>query len=150
MIRAALAGFWLVAVTLASTYAGVYLKTRPTTQAAATGHAGKQELKKIKPISVPIISGGVLKGYFSAEFSYLAEAADPHEAGLDPESFIVHEAFRLIYSNNELDFAHLEKPDLEVLTKQLTASVNARLGSNRIKETLVRNVTFVAKDDLSH
>lgn len=148
MLRYLLVGIWACLVALGSTYGGVLLKARRAAAAQEAPHDAKSELKKVKPITVPVISGGALKGYVSAEFSFLAEAGDTHEAGVDPESFIMDEAFRLIYSDNKLDFSRLEKLDIDALTRQIAAKVNARLGGSRIKEVLVKNLVFVPKDDL--
>lgn len=148
MIRAIAAGIWVVAVTLGATYAGAYLKLLASHPATSEHSPAKLEVKKVKPISVPVISDGKLTGYVSAEFSYVADAAKTEHAALDPESFIMNEAFRLLYSQNDVDFTHFEKPDLENLTRQITENVNARLGSERIKQILVKNMTFVPKDEL--
>jgi hypothetical protein len=148
MMRFLLIGMWVCFVTLASTYGGVFLKARQASSSSAATHAVKLEVKKVKPITVPMILGGQLKGYVSAEFSFLTEVGDKHDTALDPESFIMEEAFRLIYSDNKLDFSHLEKVDIDLLTKQITANVNARLGVARVKETHVKSLAFVPKEDL--
>lgn len=150
MARMLLIGLWVCVVTLAATYGGVYWKRLPSSGSSGGEHSEKLEVKKVKPITVPVISGGALKGYVSAEFSLLTAAGDKHAPALDPESFLMDEAFRLIYSDNKLDFDHLEKVDLDALTKTITARVNERMGSARIKETLVKNFAFVRKEDLPH
>lgn len=148
MARTVLIGFWVCMVTLASTYGGVWWKQRPSSAGAGGEHAQKLEVKKVKPISVPVISQGVLKGYVSAEFSFLTVAGDTHSATLDPESYLMDEAFRLIYSDDKLDFDRLEKIDLDALTRKITARVNERMGSAQIKEALVKHFAFVHKEDL--
>jgi hypothetical protein len=147
MVRMLIVGLWACLVTLGATYGGAYWRTRPSAE-RAEAHAEKLEARKIKPISVPIIAGGVLKGYVSAEFTYVGAAADKHDPGLDPESFVMDEAFRLIYADNKIDFSNVQKTDLNALTAQITANVNQRLGKTVLKETLVRNITFVAREDV--
>lgn len=149
MIRTLGVGIWVGFVALASTYAGAYLQTHRAAPAEAD-HAAKAEVKKVKPITVPVISGGVLKGYVSVEFMFVVDVSDNHGMEIDPESFLMDEAFRLIYSDNKLDFGRLDKVDIDKLTKQITVNVNARLGAKRIKETLVKNLTFVPKEDIPH
>jgi hypothetical protein len=147
MMRSLLIGLWTCAVALGATYGGAQLKQRASVTAAAD-HAPKLEVKKVKPITVPIIAAGTLKGYVSAEFSFVTEAGDKHGGALDPEIFLMDEAFRLIYSDNALDFEHIDKIDLSVLTKRITEKVNEHAGVTRIKETLVKNFAFTAKEDL--
>ncbi|MGJ0391830.1 MAG: flagellar basal body-associated protein FliL [Methylocystis sp.] len=150
MIRTLLIGLWCGLVALLATYGGAYWQEHRAS-APATEAPVKTEVKKVKPISVPVISGGLLKGYVSVEFMFVMEAGEGHGgAGVDPEGFLIDEAFRLIYSDTKVDFAKLERVDIDALTKQITANVNARLGAPRIKETLVKNLTFVPKEDIPH
>jgi hypothetical protein len=151
MVRTSLLGLWCGLVALASTYGGVYWQEHRGDSAVAAVHPVKTEVKKVKPISVPVISGGMLKGYVSVEFMFVMEASDSHESNqVDPEGFLMDEAFRLIYSDNKIDFSKLEKVDIDALTKQITENVNSRLGGKRIKETLVKNLTFVPREDIPH
>jgi len=151
MMRSLLIGLWTCAVALGATYGGAVWKQRASVTAGSE-HAPKLEVKKAKPITVPIIAGGTLKGYVSAEFSFVTEASDKHgdksSGALDPEIFLMDEAFRLIYSDNALDFDHIDKIDLAALTKRITEKVNEHAGVTRLKETLVKNFAFTAKEDL--
>lgn len=133
-------------MTLAATYGGVYFRAHH--DAPAEEHAEKLEIARIKPITVPIIAEGVVKGYVSAEFNVVAPKLDAHAEALNPESFIMDEAFRLIYSDTKIDFSKLDRADLSSLTKQLAENVNQRLGKAVVKEVLVKNFTFVSSDDL--
>jgi hypothetical protein len=136
-------------VTLASTFGGVYWRMNAGREAAGQ-HEEATEIRAIKPVTVPVIVDGVLKGYISAEFNIVSVKSDSHGAGLAPESFVMDEAFRLIYADAQTDFSHIQKADLTALTTRLTANINQRLGKNRVKETLVKSIAFVAKDDMQH
>lgn len=150
MIRTIASGVLFVVLALASTFGGVYYKTHANAPPDA-GHAtAKKQFKKVKPISVPVIRDGELKGYVSAEFSYLLAQKEGHGDDADPESYILDEAFRQIYSNNDLDFSNIEKIDIVALTKQITANVNTRFGEPVVEETMIRNLNFVAREDLPH
>lgn len=151
MIWTLFIGLWCGLVALGSTYAGAYWQQYKSQAPAEAAHAGKTEVRKVKPISVPVISDGVLKGYVSVEFGFVFEKGDAHGGSeMDPEGFLMDEAFRLIYSDAKINFAKLDRVDLETLTRQITERVNARMGSNRIKETLIKNITFVPKEDIPH
>lgn len=146
MFRTLLIGVWACAITAGATYGGAWWRARR--DAPPAEHEEKLDVKKIRPITVPIISGGALKGYVSAEFSFLGAKQDGHAEGLDPEGFFMDEAFRLIYGDSRIDFTNIQKADLAALTSQLTANVNKRLGAAVVKETLIRNFTFVAREDM--
>jgi hypothetical protein len=143
-----LVGLWVCAVSMASTYAGAYLKTHPLSGVFGGARSQEFEVKKVKPITVPIISGGALKGYIAAEFSYLRGDGYQRDDVIDPESYFMDEAFRLIYADNTIDFYKIEKFDLAVLTKKITDRVNERMGAPVLKETLVKNFTFVPREDM--
>lgn len=150
MNQALIVGIWACLVTLGGAYGGVYWRQHKSDSAAAAAHEEKLEPRKIKPITVPIIADGVLKGYISAEFSVMSPKADAHEHGpdLDPEGYFMDEAFRLIYAENKIDFSNMQKSDLADLTRRLTANVNQRLGKEFVKETLVKNFAFIPREEL--
>ncbi|PWB81686.1 MAG: flagellar basal body-associated protein FliL [Methylocystaceae bacterium] len=147
MLRLLAIGIWACSVTLASTYGAAYWKTHKVA-ASQDAHAEKLEVRKVKPITVPIISNGTLKGYISAEFSYVVDAPNKSHGSSDPDSYLMDEAFRQIYADNSLDFHHIEKFDLNALTRELTQRVNQRLGSNALKEILVKSFAFIPKEDI--
>ncbi len=150
MLRLLAIGVWTCAVTIASTYSVAYWKSHKGVASAQEAHLEKLEVRKVKPITVPIISDGALKGYISAEFSYVMDISNKSHGSLDPDSYFMDEAFRLIYADNSLDFHHIEKFDLNALTKELTQRINKRLGSSSLKETLVKSFAFVPKEDIPH
>jgi hypothetical protein len=149
MMQSLIIGLWACFVSLGATFGGVYMRTHASASAEAT-HEEKMDIRKIRPITVPIISDGVLKGYVSAEFNIVGPKGDGHGKGLDPESFIMDEAFKLIYAESKIDFTQIKKADLTALTNEITANVNQRLGHMVIKETLIKNITFVSRDDMPH
>ncbi|RTL84696.1 MAG: flagellar basal body-associated protein FliL [Hyphomicrobiales bacterium] len=150
MKQTIIVGLWACAVTLGGAYGGATWRLRAN-NAPTPPHEEKLETHKVKPITVPIISEGALKGYIAAEFSMLSPKTDAHgghEAGLDPEGYFMDEAFRLIYAESKIDFTQIQKTDLAVLTSRITTNVNKRLGRDVIKETLVKSFAFVPRDDL--
>jgi hypothetical protein len=149
MMRTLIIGLWTCAVALGATYAGAQWKQRSATATAAGETAEKYELKKVKPITAPVIVGGALKGYVSAELSFLGKAAHgAHSDGVEPEAFFMDEAFKLLYSENNIDFQHVDKIDLDAFTKRITERVNERLGAGAIKETFVKNLTFIPEENM--
>jgi hypothetical protein len=147
-MRPLLVGLWVCIVTLASTYGGAYWKSHQFTNSSSDSHTEKLEVRKVKAITVPIVSDGAVQGYISGEFSYVVDGSNKSRVALDPESYFMDEAFRRIYANNKLDFHHIEKFDLNELTKEITLHVNQRLGAEYLKETLVKSFTFIPKEEM--
>jgi hypothetical protein len=148
MKQALIVGVWACAVTLGAAYGGAAWRSRPVA-APQPAHEEKLESRRIRPLTVPIIADGVLKGYISAEFSVLGPKAEGH-GEIDPENYFMDEAFRLIYAENKIDFTQMQKTDLAVLTSRITANVNKRTGKNVIKETLVKSFAFIPRDEMQH
>lgn len=97
MMKPMIIGIWGCVATLAGAYGGVYWRTHANDTAKSAAHEEKLETRKIKPITVPIIGNGVIKGYILAEFSLVSPKGDPHDHALDPEGYFLDEAYRLIY-----------------------------------------------------
>ncbi|WGJ15681.1 hypothetical protein QEV83_05310 [Methylocapsa sp. D3K7] len=137
-----------MAVTSAAAYVSSSWVSRNTDSKAPIKWEGNLERRKTIPLNVPMISNGVLEGYIVAQFIYLADARNLNELAMPPDDFITDEAFRLLYSS-KVDFAHLEKYDLQNLTTSLAQKINLRFGKEIIKEVLVEEFTYVPKQDIS-
>ena len=57
------------------------------------------------------------------------------------------EAFRTLYGDPRLDFRHLEKYDMDGLTKKLAAAINARLGEGMVKDVLIQDFSYMPKNE---
>ena len=139
---------WIIAVTSASAYVSSTWRSGSAESGAPVKKGGDLERKKTLPINVPMIANGIVEGYIVAQFIYLADAKNLEALSIPPDDFITDEAFRLLYSG-EVDFAHLEKYNLQGLTKTLAQKINLRLGKEIIKDVLVEEFTYVPKRDIS-
>ena len=99
-------------------------------------------------MNVPIVKDGAVQGYVIAQFVYTVDAEAVKTMSLPPEAYLIDEAFRALYSDDKLDFRKLEKYDLTSLTKQLLQRMHERMNNDVVKEVLVQEFNFVAKDDL--
>ncbi len=153
MIRILFVGVWVLAVALGATYGGAAYHAQKAAEPKEPAPA-KLQVVRVRPVTVPVIVGGVLKGYVSAELAFVREAVEKDKHGaaaaaaIDPESFIMDETFRVIYGENKVDFSHIEKVDLDALTKQIATRVNARLADSPVKEILIKGLAFIPKEDI--
>jgi hypothetical protein len=65
-----------------------------------------------------------------------------------PDPFILDEAFRSIFSDERIDFQHLERFDVASLTAKIRSDVNARFGADLLQDMLVEQFTFVSSDEV--
>jgi hypothetical protein len=149
MLKLILSGIWVCVVTLGSSYAATWWKV---SHSAPVVHeeivVAGIEYKKTKMINVPMIADGAVQGYIMAQFVFTAEAAALKKVTVQPEVFLQDEAFRALYSDEKLDFRHLEKYDITKLTKTLAKKVNERISMELVKEVLIQEFNYVSKDDM--
>jgi flagellar basal body-associated protein FliL len=148
MIKLIVSCIWICFVTAATGYAAAMWQLDHSDAAAAAAAPEKIEYKKTRPLNVPIIAKGTVAGYVVAQFGYTLSTENAKDLAVPPEVFLLDEAFQTIYSDERLDFRHLEKYDVARLTKSLVAKVNKRMGKEVLKDVLVEELNFVAKEDI--
>ena len=148
MIKLIVSAFWICVITLVSSYTAASWKSRGTI--AATGEEALTGLNytKTRPINVPILVDGAVEGYVVAQFVYTGDAATLNQLSVPPDPFILDEAFRTIFSDEHIDFAHLERFDIASLTEKIRTDVNARFGADLLQDMLVEQFTFVTKEEV--
>lgn len=146
MIRLVLSGLWVCFVTLAASYAAANFKVGGRAPAAADQLKGVQ-VQTTPTITVPMIKNGAVQGYVVAQFAFTIEAATRKRLSVPPQVFLSDAAFRTIYSDPSLDFRHLQKYDINKLTRSLIRQTNRKLKGQVIKDILVREFNFVSKED---
>jgi hypothetical protein len=142
-------GVWVLIVALASSYAAAFLDT--TRKPAGTEQAATTlQFDKTRVINVPVISNGSVQGFIVAQFGYTVDAVMMKKMPVSPEVFLLDEAFRTLYSDDHLDFEHLEKYDINKFTKHLVQATNERLGANLVKSVLIQDFTYFSKEETEH
>lgn len=148
MIRVIASCVWLIAATSVSAYVTATWNSGDARDSPQAKQSGAIRRNKTAPINVPMISNGNVQGYIVAQFVYLTDESSLHELSVPPDDFIADEAFRELYTSN-VDFKHLEKYDVERLTKLLAQKTNLRLEKDIIKDILVAEFTFVPAREVS-
>ena len=151
MIKTLAIGLWACAVTLTASYVAATWRSGGAVTAAiiATDPTLKGlEYRKPAPITVPMISDGRLRGYVVAKIVYTANAQALHDFPVDPQPFVLDEAFRRIYTDGKIEFDQMSKYNLGDITAAIKSSVNKRLGSDLIQDVLIDELNYVDKASL--
>jgi hypothetical protein len=149
MMRLIVGGLWICLVTLASGYFAVeHLAARSGDEPQETNYFRGIAYEKTRSLTVPIIAGGAVEGYVVAQFVYTAETRKLRDLGVPPESFILDEAYAMIFSSPNIDFRNLRSFDMKTFLAEITARVNRRLDANIVREMLVEEFNFVDKSQL--
>ena len=144
-MKAFIVGLWVLAVALGTSYAVAVIDIPGKSGAASAKPA--LEVEKTRVINVPMIAGGAVRGFIVAQFAYTVDAAEAKALSVSPDAFLLDEAFRAIYTDDKLDFLHLEKYDIGGLTKRIAAATNTRLGEEVVHDVLVQDFTFISKEE---
>jgi hypothetical protein len=143
-----LGGIWVCAVTSASVYFASW-NAGGASLAPEDAYLQGIDYVKTRQITVPRISEGRIQGYVIARFVFTVDAQTAHAMAVPPEIFVVDEAFRTIYGDENIDFDRLERVDLSGLTSTITQRVNERLQPELVKETLVEQFDYVPYSSLN-
>lgn len=149
-MKAFIIGIWVLIVALGATYASAYFDNLRKAAGTDAVVASVVQAEKTRVINVPMIAGGAVQGFIVAQFGYTVDAAMMKKISVSPEVFILDEAFRTLYSDDHLDFTHIEKYDINKLTAHLIQTTNERLGSNVVKAILIQDFTYFSKQETEH
>lgn len=146
MIKTIALGFWICAVTLASTWAGAHFLGGDSGKAegppAESFFGGLAEVKP-RPVSVPMIVDGAIQGYVMAQLAFTVKKETLDKLSVKPDVFIVDETFKTIYEGESVDFKRLKKQDIEAIAKKIKENVNRRFGSAFVEDVLFEDLNYV-------
>jgi hypothetical protein len=100
------------------------------------------EARKTHEINVPRIKDGAIKGYAVMLLSYTVDLNALKSAAMAPDSILVDEAFRYVYSDDSIDFDHLDRFDFAKMSKALVGAINARVKSDVVVDVGVQEFTY--------
>ncbi len=142
-------GLWAVMVALGATYMAATWESGTTVDVVRSEHEPSGlEFRRPGAITVPMIADGELRGYVVAKVVFTADAKELHAFPMDPQPFVLDEAFRHIYTDGKIEFDHISKYNLDDITTAIKEAVNKRLGADLIKDVLVDELNYVDKETL--
>ena len=142
-------GVWAIVVALIAGYmAATWSPGATVDKVRAEVKPSGLEVRHADAITVPMISGGVLRGYVVAKIAFTADAAAMRNSPIDPQPFVTDEAFRKIYTEGKVEFDHLAKYNLDKITADIKDAVNKRLGADLVKDVLIDELNYVDKAQL--
>jgi hypothetical protein len=148
IVRLVLAGLWACIVTVGVSLALSYWQESHSALAPQQEQTAGLVYEKTRVINVPMIAEGAVQGYVVAQFSFTADATTLRQLSVPPESFVVDEAFRNIYSDETLDFKNLARYDLANFARTVRERVNKRLQAEVLQDVLVQDFNYVSKDQI--
>ncbi|MEN3379782.1 MAG: hypothetical protein V7604_5137 [Hyphomicrobiales bacterium] len=148
MIKLFMSGAWVCLITLAAAYGISQWVASGGKLMVRKDYLEGLEYEKTRMINVPMIVDGAVQGYIAAQFVFTVDAKTVRQLSVPPDPFVVHEAFRRIYSEERIDFKNLKKQDLVPLLKGIKQDVNERMQANIVQDVLIEEFNYISKDDL--
>ena len=147
MMKLLLVGVWASIVSLGAAFGMLQWQKLGEAAKAGEGEA-KVEEYRTKAINVPIIGAGTIQGYIVAQFVLTVDATVLAKVPVNPEVYVLDEAFKTIYAGEQVNFQDMKKQDLPLLAKKLGENVNKRLGLEIVRDVLIDQLSYIPKKDM--
>ena len=103
MMKLLLAGLWASAVSLAAAFGMLQWQRSGAPVTSVEAETTIEEFRT-KAINVPIIGDGTIQGYMVAQFVFTVDAAALRKIPVNPEVYVLDEAFKTIYAGEQVNF----------------------------------------------
>jgi hypothetical protein len=147
-IRMVAVAVWSILISFASAYAIDQWRTGQWSKAASSGSTtAKLASHKLRPVTIPIISDGVVQGYVIVHAGFVADEKLTKALSVKPETYLHDEVFRTFYAADRLDLNKLSRQNLTALIGEIRDSTNRRLGASVVADVLVHDINYILKDE---
>ncbi|KQW31711.1 hypothetical protein ASE36_05650 [Rhizobium sp. Root274] len=138
-------GLWVCIVTLGAVYGSIYLATAP---AAPSAEAEKPALELVRgePITIPVLAGGDVQGYFLTRISFMMDKEKIKGQKLPVTEMMTDELFTLLVGNKMVDIANVGAFDVMAFRDEVKTEMNARLGEGMVDQVMIEQLDYVSKD----
>ena len=147
MIKLLAIGLWASIVTLGAVF-GVMQWQKGDRGGGSVDAEARFEEFRTKTINVPIIGHGAIQGYMVAQFVFTVDSAVLRTLAVNPEVYVLDEAFKTIYAGEQINFENMKKQDLPALAKALADNVNKRLGVPIVQDVLIDQLSYIPKSEM--
>ncbi|MDA4847565.1 hypothetical protein [Hoeflea poritis] len=148
MIKLAISGVWICAVTLASVYFSLQVASETSNPKEETEFFGGLDYVRSDLMSIPAIYDGEVRGYFITRLVYTAEPEILNSLSLPPEMLITDELFSLLVGERVIDLTRVEQFDLDAFRIVVRDRLNDRLKKKVFHEVLVEQMEFLTKAEV--
>ena len=150
MIKFVAAAVWIVLATLGAVFfafqsAGA--KSEGAKPEKASMMAGLDYVKT-EIISVPLIHGGTVTGYFLSRLVYTVEPKDMAKLKVPADALIADVVYGYVYGSPTVDFTKRETLDMDAFKAGVKERINKAVEFDLVKDVLVEQIDFLSKDDI--
>ena len=148
VIKFIAAALWIVAVTLGAVFYSFQAAANLPATEEQKPLLGGLDYVKTDVISVPLLKGERVHGYFLTRLVYTVEPKEVSKLSVPMASLLVDQVYSYLYGNPQIDFTAYEKLDLDGFRNGIRDAINTRVGSKLIHEVMVEQIDFLTPDDV--
>lgn len=146
MIKMIIAGVWVCLVTLGAAYGAFQWQANAKPPDEVKKPMVNKEVVKTRMLSIPMIRDGALQGYVMAQLNFTIDSKVNKEMPVKASEYLLDEAFKVIYSESDIDFRNFKKQDLVGISKKITENVNKRLQGALVDDVLIQELNYLPKE----
>lgn len=148
MIKLVLSGIWICALSLGSVYFSMQMATSKTGDKAPAPFFGGLDYVRGDLVSIPVISGGTVRGYFLTRLVYTVDPAKLSGLSVPPRDLITDELYTLLVGNRVIDFPKMDNFNLDAFREEIKNALNKRVGADVFHDVMVDQIDFLSKSDI--
>lgn len=149
MIKLVVAALWISIATTGAMLVSFQRAKQPeaTEETEATAFKGLDYVKT-PVISVPVFDKGKVHGYFLSRLVFTADGRRLAELRLPPDVLFSDAVYSYLFANPQIDFTRRDSLDFDAFRESLRVAVNDKIGEELIREVMIEQVDFLAKQDI--
>ncbi|AYC99677.1 hypothetical protein [Neorhizobium sp. NCHU2750] len=146
MIKLVLIGIWVCIISLGGVYAAVTLAGGGAEVASA-----KQEVPPTyvpgEVLSIPVISGGDVSGYFLAKVSVMVDQEKAAKTHIPMAPYITDELYTVLVGDKLIDLPKAGQIDVEGLRTRIKTDLNAKAKEELVTSVIFEQLDYISKAD---
>jgi hypothetical protein len=139
-------GLWVCIVTLGAVYGSIYLATAPAGPSEEETKKAALELVRGEPITIPVLAGGDVQGYFLTRISFMMDKEKVKTQAPPVMEMMTDQLFTLLVGNKMVDIANVGAFDVLAFRDTIKTEMNARLGEGMVDQVMIEQLDYVSKD----
>lgn len=148
MIKLIGTGVWICLVALVSVYFSIQIATKTESSEPPSPMFGGLVTIHGEITSLPVISRGVVEGYFLTRLSYTVDPSKTKLMTVEPTALITDVLYTELVGNEVINIANLKQFDLIAFKEDIKLALNTRLGEEVFHDIIIEQIDFLSKNDI--
>ncbi|MGN6549659.1 MAG: hypothetical protein ACTHJ3_07190 [Pararhizobium sp.] len=148
MIKLLITGVWICVLSLGSVYVSMQMSANKASEKPPAPFFGGLDYVRGDLTSVPVISGGIVHGYFLVRLVYTVDPSELSAMSVPAKDLVTDELYTLLVGNRVIDFPKMDNFDLAAFRKQVKDALNKRVGKELFHDVMVDQIDYLTKEDI--